>query len=105
MTDNGVDIGLTVPIYVDADIEVDDHDICNIVTLIYVGDDEECYEARVALDVIVDGLIETFRDTYSYNQLYVIAHELSRQAERLRSVGNYIEDSTTVVSNLFDIDE
>ena len=52
MTDNGVDIGLTVPIYVDADIEVDDHDICNIVTLIYVGDDEECYEARVALDVV-----------------------------------------------------
>lgn len=103
MTDTYEDLELMVPVTVDADIEVDDHGICNVVAVLYVGDEDDGYEAKIPLEFIVDALIEQYRDGSEYNRLYVTAHELSRQAERLRAVGNDIEDSTNAVSDLFNI--
>lgn len=106
MSEVQADVELTVPVYVDNDIEVDDHGICRIVSLIYVGDEQdECVEARVELDAVIEEIIEFYKDSNSYNQMYLVAHELSRAAERLRSVAAIIEDSSIAVSDLFDIDD
>jgi len=103
MTDTYEDLELMVPITVDADIEVDPHGVCNVIATIFVSDDDEGYEAKVPLEHVIDALIEEYRDTYAFNQLYIVAHELSRQAERLRAVGGTIEDSTIAVSDLFNV--
>jgi len=104
MSEALADVELTVPVYVDNDIEVDDHGICRIVSLIYVGDEQdECVEARVELDAVIDEIVEFYRDGEAYNQMYLIAHELTRAAERLRAVAGMIEDSEVAVSDLFDI--
>lgn len=106
MSEVQADVELTVSVFVDNDIEVDDHGICRIVSLIFVGDEQEdCVEARVELSAVIDEIIEFYKDTDSYNQMYLVAHELARAAERLRSVAGTIEDSNTAVSDLFDIDD
>lgn len=103
MSEAQADLELSVPIYVDNDIEVDDHGICRIVSLIYVGDEEdECVEARVELDAVIDEIIEFYKDGLNYNQLYLVGHELARASERLRSVAALIEDSEDAVSDYYD---
>lgn len=106
MSEAQADVELSVPVYVDNDIEVDDNGICRIVSLIYVGEEQdECVEARVDLSAVIDEIIEFYRDSHSYHQMYMVAHELARSAERLRSVAVTIEDSETAVSDMFDIDD
>ena len=106
MSEVQADVELMVPVFVDNDIEVDDHGICRIVSLIYVGDEQDdCVEARVELSAVIDEIIEFYKDSESYNQMYLVAHELTRAAERLRSVAGLIEDSEVAVSDLFDIDD
>lgn len=105
MIDTFEDLELIVPVTVDADIEVDPHGVCNVISTIFVGNDDEGHEAKVPLEHVIDALIEEYRDTYAFNQLYIIAHELGRQAERLRAVGGVIEDSTIAVSDLFNVSD
>lgn len=99
------DLELIVPVTVDADVEVDDHGVCSIIATVFVADEEEGYEAKISLEAVIDALIEEYRDGASYNKLYVTAHELNRQAEKLRAIGNDIEDSTNAVSDLFNISD
>ena len=54
------------------------------------------YSKNLSQQEIIDKLInyyETQRDRDNLNQIYSIAHELSRQAERLRAVASKIEES------------
>ena len=105
MTDTYDEQDVSLRLIVDADIEVDPHGVCNIVPTVFISDEDEGYEFKIPLEGVIDALIEEYRDSYAYNQLYVIAHELGRQAERLRTVGGTIEDSTNAVSDLFNISD
>lgn len=88
----------------DFDIEVDDYGVCYLVALIFTGDDDEpLHEARVKFDGVVDSVKEFLVDSNNYTQLYTIAHELARQADRLREVAGNMEDSISAVEDLFDI--
>ena len=96
---------LNVPIYCTNEFDVDEDGNSYIVNVIYVGDDEdEPTEIRVELEDVIEEMIAEYGDTDGYQFLYMVAHELSRQANALRSKANYIEDSTNAVGRLFDLD-
>jgi len=105
MSDYVQDIDLVVRAFVDNDIEIDDNGRCYIVSLIYTNDEDEPIEARVDLDGVIENLIEYYSDLHGYQTLYTIAHELSRQAERLRDCASRFENSDDVVHDLFGIDD
>ena len=96
---------LNVPIYCTNEFDVDEDGNSYIVNVIYVGDDEdEPTEIRVGFEDVIEEMIAEYGDTDGYQFLYMIAHELSRQANALRAKANYIEDSTNAVGRLFDLD-
>jgi hypothetical protein len=94
---------LQVPIYLENDFEVDDDGVSFIVTSLFVGDGEEAHEIRIQLDDVVEALCEFYGDVDGYQHLYLVAHELSRAAEVLREKAGIIEDSTSAVSDLFNL--
>lgn len=102
MSDYKQDVDLSIRAFIDNDFEIDKHGRCSIVTLIFLEDDEEPVEAQVELEGVVDGLLEFYNDPHSYQKLYALAHEFSRQAERLREVAVRIEDSDSAVRDLYD---
>ena len=96
---------LNVPIYCTNEFDVDENGNSYIVNVIYVGDEEEDpTEIRVGFDEVIEEMVEEYGDTEGYQYLYMVAHELTRHAEALRSKANYIEDSTNAVGRLFDLD-
>lgn len=87
---------LTVPIVTEVDLDINSENILNIVAYVYPRQEDNGAECRVEFEEIIDKLInyyETQRDRDNLNQIYSIAHELSRQAERLRAVASKIEES------------
>ena len=103
MSEYGSDITLELPIHVDHDFDIDADGICNIVTFIYVGDEDDATESRVDLEGVSDEISEFYGDINGYQKLYSIAHEFTRLAERLRATAGRIEDSTEAVDDLFNI--
>ena len=97
------DTTLQIPIYVENDFEVDYDGVSFIVTSLFVGDAEEAQEIRIQLDDVVEALCEFYGDVDGYQHLYLVAHELSRAAEVLREKAGIIEDSTSAVSDLFNL--
>ena len=55
------------------------------------------------LDDVIEALCEFYGDVDGYQHLYLVAHELSRAAEVLREKAGIIEDSTSAVSDLFNL--
>ena len=92
MSDYTQDLELVVKTFVDNDFEIDDNGRCYIVNIIFTTDEDEPQEARVDLDGVVENLIECHNDLQGYQDLFSIAHEFSRQAERLREVAGRFED-------------
>tara|TARA_R110001592_G_scaffold134343_3_gene350055 strand:- start:75 stop:410 length:336 start_codon:yes stop_codon:yes gene_type:complete len=88
---------------IDFDVEVDDYGVCYLVALLFPGDAEEPQEARVMFDGVIDGVKEFLSDAGDYSQLYTIAHELSRQAEKLREIAGNMENSVSAVEDLFNV--
>ena len=105
MSECSADLTLEVSANVDFDIEVDDHGVCYLVALIYVDDDDDPQEARVYLSGVTDAVKEFLVDSGDYTQLYVVAHELVRQGEKLREVARNMEDSVSAVEDLFNISD
>lgn len=87
---------LIVPIVTEVDLDINSEHILNIVAYIYPRQEDTGAECRIEFEEIIDKLInyyETQRDRDNLNQIYSIAHELTRQAERLRAVASKIEES------------
>jgi hypothetical protein len=103
MSEYSADLTIEVSANVDIDIEVDDHGICYLVALIYMGDEEEPNEARIELSGVTDAAKDFLVDSGDYTQLYVVAHELVRQGEKLREIARHMEDSVAAVEDLFDV--
>jgi len=81
-------------LHVEHDLEVNPEGKFFILTFIYPEDREDPLEGRVEFEELVDEVIDFYRMFESgdaIGQLYSIAHELSRQAERLREVAGYLE--------------
>lgn len=105
MSEFGSDITLEIPIHVDHDFDVDADGISYIVTFLYKDDDEDAIEIRVSLEGVTDDLCEYYGDIDGYQRLYIIAHEFSRIAEKMRSTAGRIEDSADAVDDLFNISD
>ena len=103
MSNFGTDASILVPIYLDFDIDVDDHGVSYFVGSLFVADDDEAQEVRVEVEQIVESLCDFHGDIEGYQHLYVVAHELTRMAEMLRERAGMIEDSVVATNDLFDL--
>lgn len=105
MSDYGQDIVLKVPLHVDADFDIDADGNCSIVAIIFDDNEDDPTEVFVDFEGVVESLIEFHADADGYQKLYCLAHEFSRMAARLREKATLIEDSSSVINSLFDIDD
>ena len=103
MSNFGTDASILVPIYLDFDIDVDDHGVSYFVGSLFVADDDEAQEVRVEVEQIIESLCDFYGDIEGYQHLYVVAHELTCMAEMLRERAGMIEDSVVAVNDLFDL--
>jgi hypothetical protein len=103
MSNFGTDASILVPIYLDFDIDVDDHGVSYFVGSLFVSDDDEAQEVRVEVEQVVESLCDFYGDIEGYQHLYVVAHELTRMAEMLRERAGMIEDSVVATNDLFDL--
>jgi len=103
MSELGNDIKLQIPIYIDNDLSVDDHGICWVTSMLYMGDADESDETRIELQGIIDEVIDFSRDTADYRPLFNLAHELSRQADKLRDAASKMEISDDSLATMYDL--
>lgn len=104
MDQNGVEVSVPVPMYLEHDIEVDENGACSLISLLFVGDDEDPVEIRSGLEAVVEDVIEMHQDigVEMYKSLYSIAHEFSRMSEMMRNAAGLMEDSVAAVEDLFE---
>jgi hypothetical protein len=105
MSENGQDVYLNVPVYVDADFDIDEDGICSIVCLIYSNSDDEPDEVFVDFGGVVESFLDFHSQNIDYQTIYSLAHEFNRMSERLREKACLIEDSQSAVNILFDISD
>ena len=98
MSEYGNDLVLQVSAYIDNDIEVDADGVCWLTNMLYIGEQDEADESRVLFEGVIDSLVEFHQDSGDFRQLYMVAHELARHAERLRGMAGFVEDSDDALS-------
>jgi hypothetical protein len=100
----GEDLVLEVPVYVENDLEIDKDGNFMIQTFLFLNDDDETpTEMKIKFSDLIQQTIDYVNDqpsTKGTNTLYCIAHELTHQAEVLRSKGDYM-DRGVYSSDLF----
>jgi hypothetical protein len=97
---------LNVELSIENDFEVDPDGNFHILTLIFVEDNDEPVEVRIRVEEVIENLLDFYRDgtpenNAGYQQLYSIANEFERHADRMREVAGYMEDRT-IMGDLFD---
>lgn len=99
---------LSLDISVENDLEVDAEGVLHTLTFIFVEESEDPVEIRLSFEEMIENLIDFYRDDplekAGYRQLYSIANEFSRHADRLRDVAGYMEDRN-ISGDLFDDDD
>lgn len=100
----GVNTEISVPVYVEADLETDDHGVLSVVVLLFPDDNEAAVETRIEFEEIVENLIEFYEEDAGFRQLYAVAHELRRMADRLHDTAARLEGSY-MQYDLFDNDD
>lgn len=102
----GEDVSLEIPVYVENDLDVDDEGNFIIQTFIFPDGEENPTSIKIKFSTLVNNVIEYYQEDASVdgtNTLYCIAHELTRQAEILRTKGDYM-DRGVYSKDLFDED-
>ena len=96
---------LSLDISVENDLEVDAEGVLHTLTFIFVEESDDPVEIRLSFEEMIENLIDFYRDDplekAGYRQLYSIANEFSRHADRLRDVAGYMEDRN-ISGDLFD---
>lgn len=96
---------LSLDISLENDLEIDADGVLHIITFIFVDDSDEPTEVRLSFEEVIEGLIDFYRDDpieqAGYQQLYSIANEFTRHADRLRDVAGQMEDRN-IAGDLFD---
>jgi hypothetical protein len=99
---------LSLDISVENDLEVDAEGVLHTLTFIFVEDGDDPVEIRLSFEEMIENLIDFYRDDplekAGYRQLYSIANEFVRHADRLRDVAGYMEDRN-ISGDLFDDDD
>jgi len=99
---------ISLDMSVENDLEVDAEGVLHILTFIFVEDNDEPVEVRLSFEEMIENLIDFYRDDplekAGYRQLYSIANEFIRHADRLRDVAGYMEDRN-ISGDLFDDDD
>ena len=90
------DAGL--PFYIDHDLQVNTSGTLFVQSTIEVGDIDRLTVLKPFYEIITD-ILDNVED--DYGELYAIANELNREAERLRDLAQRIEDSGQSVADLF----
>jgi hypothetical protein len=87
---------LSLDISVENDLEVDAEGVLHTLTFIFVEDNDDPVEVRLSFEEMIENLIDFYRDDplekAGYRQMYSIANEFVRHADRLRDVAGYMED-------------
>jgi len=100
---------LPVHISVENDIEVDINGNCQLLTLLFVGDDDEPIETRLPLDGVISNLTDYYREVraneHGYMQLYAIANEFEKAVDELRDIASQLEDHSLYDDRQLDIFE
>jgi hypothetical protein len=91
--------GLTF--FLDHDLQVTDNGSLYLQTTLEIGDLEKVVINKPFWE-ITQFLIDHAED--DYQELYAIANELIREADRLKDLAQTIEDSDHTVADLFDTD-
>lgn len=100
--DFGQDLNLEVPLFIDHDMEIDDHGVFNLKLSIYIdANSPTARRISVPFYSIVDYLIEVGDESRDHAKLYDICNELVRESERIREVADRIESSVSNVADLF----
>lgn len=103
MEEYGQEVGVSVPLFVDADFYVDAEGYSTVTVLLWTGDeDQDAVEAPLDLEEIIESYIEVYGTPDEYHKLYLLAHEFERLAERMREKAGTIEDSAYAIRDLFD---
>ena len=99
---------LTVPIVTEIDLDINAENILNIVAYVFPKSEDNGTECRVEFEEVIDKLINYYEnadDQANLNQIYSISHELTRQAERLRTLGiNLEEPQESFISPVDEVD-
>lgn len=87
-----------IPFYIDHDLQVINNGTLFVQSTIEVGDIDRLTVLKPFYEIITD-ILDNVED--DYGELYAIANELNREAERLRDLAQRIEDSGQSVADLF----
>tara|TARA_R110000772_G_scaffold28911_1_gene72603 strand:+ start:266 stop:610 length:345 start_codon:yes stop_codon:yes gene_type:complete len=90
-----------IAFFIDHDLQVTSSGTLFIHSTIEVGEIDRLIIVKPFYEIIGD-IIDNVEDDYV--ELYSIANELIRAAERLRDLAQRIEDSETTIAGLFDTD-
>ena len=100
----GADFDLSVPVYVEADAELDQAGDINVVLYMFVGDsDEACSENRVSLTQIFNRWVDHYLTTeVGYNHLYSLSDSLREISNTMQNAANSIKELTVPVDHYED---
>ena len=90
-------IVVPVPMSVETDLAIDNDGFFYLTIDIY-SDEEDSQEVKIPFSKLVEDLLIFYKTEYGvngYQDLYAMAHELSRQSEKMREVAHEMEDSLT----------
>lgn len=96
---DGILFDAGLPFYIDHDLQVNTSGTLFVQSTIEVGDIDRLTVLKPFYEIITD-ILDNVED--DYGELYAIANELNREAERLRELAQRIEDSGHNVADLFD---
>ena len=96
--EDGVLFADGLPFFIDHDLQVLDNGTMIVVSHLEIGETEKAVVNKEFYNIITTIVDDVEED---YQELYAIAAELNRQADRLREKAQTIEDSDHTVADLF----
>lgn len=101
MNDNGQDVNLEVPLFIDNDLFEDDDGLFLLQTSVSVDLDEKPVIKEQPFEEVINDIIECHEEDGDYQELYKVSNGLLHQSERIREVADKLESSTHAVADLF----
>ena len=101
MNDNGQDVNLEVPLFIDNDLFEDDDGLFLLQTSVSIDLDEKPVIKEQPFEEIINDIIECHEEDGDYQELYKVSNGLLHQSERIREVADKLESSTHAVADLF----
>jgi len=103
LNDNGQDVNLKVPLFIDNDLFEDDYGEFIIQTSVTPDLDEKPVIKEQPFEEVITPIIEYHEEDGDYNALYKVSNGLLKESERIREVADKLESSTRAVADLFNV--